>query len=478
MATRRSSRFRWGALAVVSLAVAGSLGFSVPASAADPVGQLALESSASSLIVDADSRVTFTSTITNIGTIDLRDVAVTAFAPSGWVVFDDDGNWRNGQNTFYYSDPLESGESRTFAFRFDSPYTPADGETGTFAFTASSPDATLDPVVTNACPDYPMRACAEVEVIPAPTVTIGNSVDTELAEPGDILNYTITLITADAGPDEEVVVTDLLPEGVTFLTATPMPSSVDTNSGPLGRSTRLTWPAVPNRPEPSVFQVQVSVNPGVTNVFLVNAAHATGASRTNTANPCRDGGSVLPFTAACATTSVGAPVEPGLALSVDACILPSPTLCKPDRDFLWTDSPTLLAGHAAVYRVVARNSGGSPLFQVQVGWSVFGGQRIVRGSLNTLVGTIDGQSWKIGTLEGGQSATLLFRATLPESLGPVSTAIGGSAISGDALTSVSGGDTSAPRSGTKRQFADSLRQAAGTPEARAFVRAWLAAAAR
>lgn len=93
------------------------------------------------------------------------------------------------------------------------------GSTQTNIFVAAPPPGTPPPEVENVCAMNMTASCASTDIIGVPRLTQNKTVDRATAEPGDTLRYTITVRNRGTTEATGVVGRDVVPEGVTFVSA-------------------------------------------------------------------------------------------------------------------------------------------------------------------------------------------------------------------------------------------------------------------
>jgi uncharacterized repeat protein (TIGR01451 family) len=207
--------------------------------------------------------VTYTLTVSNAGPSEATGVVLTDRLPEG-VTFSSatpaEASVEAGVVTWPELATLKAGADASYSVvvKVD------PGTTGVLTNSATVSAATPDPDRSN--------NTSEVQT------TVGGSADLavekkglDAARPGGEITYTLTV--SSAGPSEAtgVVLTDRLPEGVTFSSATPAEASVEEGV--------VTWPELATLKSGSsaAYSVVVTVDPGTTGV-LTNSATVSAAT--------------------------------------------------------------------------------------------------------------------------------------------------------------------------------------------------------
>jgi uncharacterized repeat protein (TIGR01451 family) len=177
---------------------------------------LEVAKSVSDASANVGDNVTYTVTVTNNGPDSATGIAVTDQLPAGVTYVSDDGSGAYVSSTGVWSvGTLASGASATLHIVASVDVNTA--VTNTASITASS---VFDPTTSNNTDTATVDA-------PEADVRITKSVDDTTPELGQTVTY--TLIVSNAGPASatNVVVHDLLPTGLTFLSASPAETGTD-----------------------------------------------------------------------------------------------------------------------------------------------------------------------------------------------------------------------------------------------------------
>ncbi|HKZ47229.1 MAG TPA: SdrD B-like domain-containing protein, partial [Thermoplasmata archaeon] len=205
------------------------------------------------LTADPGDEITYTLTYANTGTGAATGVVIT--------------DTIDAQTTFVSASPAPDGSSGdTYTWSIG---TVAAGGSGSISVTvavdAYTPDgtvltngATLDYDDANGNPQSPLADDADVTVT-APLMSVAKSANVVTADPGDLITYTITYANSGTGEATDVVIVDILPAAVTFVSSSPSP---DSNVGGV-----LTW---------NIGSVAGGASGGITVVVEVNAYTADG----------------------------------------------------------------------------------------------------------------------------------------------------------------------------------------------------------
>jgi uncharacterized repeat protein (TIGR01451 family) len=298
----------------------------------------------------------------------------------------------NGPNTatgVVVSDVLPAGFTFVSATPSQGTYTQASGawSIGTLAIGASP--VTLDLVATVTQPGALTNtatktaqqqpdpntandsAVASINAAPSADVGVTKAVDNASPSVGDLVTFVVGASNVGPSPVTSLVVTDLLPAGLTFQSATPSVGTYDSGTG--------AW---------SIGSLAVSASATLTLTAQVNTAGAlvntvTRASQTEAdQNPAND------------QASVSLNAFPSADLQVTKGV----------------SNPTPAIGTDVTFAVTVRNNGPSPATSVVVNDVLPAGLSFVsavpsQGSFNAGTGV-----WTVGALAATQSATLTLTA--------------------------------------------------------------------
>ena len=329
-------------------------------------------------VVYAGSTYTYTIVAANAGNDAASNVVVTDTLPAGVsFVSATGGGTASGNTVTWNTGTLAAGASTTYTVTVR-----VNDATlaGTLTNTASITAATFDPNTANNSnsENTVVRASADLSVIKsdnAASVTAGQDAD-PVVYAGS--TYTYTIRAANAGNDAaaNVVVTDTLPAGVTFLSATgggtASGNTVTWNTGTLAAGASTT------------YTVTVRVNDATLAGTLTNTASIT--STTLDANTANNSNSE--------NTAVLASVD----LSVIKSDNPTSITAGQDAD------PTLYSGSTFTYTIRAANAGNDAAANVVVTDTLPAGVTFLSA---TGGGTLSGNTvtWNTGTLAAGASTT-------------------------------------------------------------------------
>ena len=251
------------------------------------VPDLTFSKSAGQTTADPGDQITYTLHYANVGSAAAYDVVVRDTIPD--------------HVTYVSSSPIYSDVSGlTYSWNVG---TVAAGAAGDVAITvqvdAGTPDGT---VLANLGrveyddfggePQPPREDWWNVTVT-APGMTFSKVADVALADPGDLITYTLSYENTGTGMASDVVIHDTIPDHVTFISSTPAPSGVS------GRTYTFT-----------VGDVAGGGSGTVTIVVRVDAGTPDGTVLTNTATLDHDdaNGNPYPQASDSASTTVTAPV--------------------------------------------------------------------------------------------------------------------------------------------------------------------------
>jgi uncharacterized repeat protein (TIGR01451 family) len=137
-------------------------------------------------------------------------------------------------------------------------------DAGTLDGTDLINSASLDYTDANGNQPYDTQNSTASVIVTAPGMIITKTTNTAKADPGDTITYTIYYENTGNGDATDVVITDYLPENVTFDDANPYPNSTT--------STKLTW---------NLGTVPGNSNGTITVYLIVNVGTADGTLLTN-----------------------------------------------------------------------------------------------------------------------------------------------------------------------------------------------------
>lgn len=217
--------------------------------------------------------VVYTLTVSNTGTADAHDVAVTDAVPVGLgSVQAVDGAFDEGGRTASWTlDNVPAGSSKTLTLQAE--VTAAAGELVNTAQAAIGDSvATSEPVVTA------VQAAGGSGHVPAPSLVMSKTTAVKQAAQGTIVPYAISVSNIGDGAAKGVKVTDALPEGLAFVSSEP--------AATVGEDGSLSWTTDVDAGGSASFMLyaRVTAEPGQT---VANTAQAELVNGT-TVRPASD----------------------------------------------------------------------------------------------------------------------------------------------------------------------------------------------
>jgi uncharacterized repeat protein (TIGR01451 family) len=236
---------------------------------------------------------------------------------------------------------------------------------------------------------------------PYADIAIAKAVDKSSANPGDTLNYTVTV--SDLGPATStgVVATDTLPSGLTFVSATTSAGTYATSTG--------TWTIGDmSASSTATLTIAATVNAGTAGTTITNTGTVGESASTTDPNPANNTASastVIPG-GGCGSNCGGCVINCGGGEST-AEIAIAKTV----------DNANPSQGATIHYTVTVSALGPSESLGVNATDTLPAGVALVSasttlGSYNTSTG-----AWSIGNLDDGQTAVLVITATVTASAG-------------------------------------------------------------
>ncbi|MBW3469361.1 DUF11 domain-containing protein, partial [Arthrospiribacter ruber] len=175
---------------------------------------LAITKTAGSATVVAGTELNYTITVSNTGTATATGVTVSDELPEFTeFVSTDNGGELTGNTVNWDLGDLGAGESVTINLVL---FVPADVEAGTMirnVAVADSPDDPDGPVDNDPDPED------DVEVVTEADLSVMKSADVSLVQAGSNLRYVISVTNNGPSDAQEVIVSDVLPAGTTFVSA-------------------------------------------------------------------------------------------------------------------------------------------------------------------------------------------------------------------------------------------------------------------
>jgi uncharacterized repeat protein (TIGR01451 family) len=351
-----------------------------------PIADLSLAIAPPTATTAVGQNATFTITLLNSGPDAATNIVVTDVLPAGLVfqsATPEAGTYDDG--TKQWSIPsLASGEDITLTVlaRVDS----SDLLTYSAQVTASGatdPDSTPN---DGAGDD---RATATVDAPPAADLSITNTPSS--ATPNFGTNVTYTVVVTNGGPDQAtgVVVTDLLPAGLVFVS-----SNVSQGSYVSGTGVWTVGSINSGSTATLTLVARVNTTAAIDNVAQVTASGLADPDSTPNDNTGDDR----------AAATVDAPAAADLKLAKSAT------------------SGIVNVGQQVTFTVTVTNDGPDAATGVAVTDQLPAGLTFVSG--NATIGTYDSGSgiWTVGTINNGQTATLTIVATLATAGAKINTA--------------------------------------------------------
>jgi uncharacterized repeat protein (TIGR01451 family) len=309
----------------------------------------------------AGTSVVYTIVVTNIGPSNAADVRVTDVTPAGLTFVSNSGDCV----TAFPCDlgTLPPNQSRTITATFDLPptYTAPDPIVNTA--TVSSP--TTDPNASNNATSIQTRLTREADVEISKTVLPSRVVV------GDTITFVLTAINHGPAPVNALEVTDLLPEGVVFVSAAPLVGAYDSTTG--------RW-TIGFLPVNGTAQLEIAATAASADT-VTNLAVKTGQNELDP-NPVND--------------SAAATVNGGVAADVSLGVSVTPA--------------SATVGQTVTFTVRVANRGVDSVNGLTIADALPAGLTLV--SATPSVGTYTGGLWTVGTLAGSAEATLTIVATV------------------------------------------------------------------
>ena len=234
--------------------------------------------------------LTYTLLLSNAGNVSAQNVTIADAIPAGTTLVP--GSLTGAVGTFpnlSLASPIPAGGSATVTFQVKVDGIPAVNPIPNFASAAY--DYTVDPAQPNGKTST-VRSNTVATQIAIATLTATKTVDKHTSYLGDTVTYQLAVQNTGNVPANNVVLTDLLPTGVSYLPGS-LVASVP-YSGTLDSGLALTNPVAPGQTVTLSFQGTVTAmpnpNPAVNQAavhyaYTLNPANPNGETATVTTNP-------------------------------------------------------------------------------------------------------------------------------------------------------------------------------------------------
>ncbi|MBN1658874.1 MAG: DUF11 domain-containing protein [Anaerolineae bacterium] len=194
-----------------------------PTAVLTPIADLSIAKEGTPGVVVAGERLTYTLSIYNAGPAYAHDVLVVDTLPAEVIFVSSDPPPTSGPNPLTWDlGIIPVAESRVITVLVDV----APSAVGTLTNTATVSAASIDPEPGD------NQAEAVTEITTLADVSISKTDDPDPVVPGELLNYTLTILNDGPSDAQDVVVSDTLPTEVLFVSANPPPT---------GGPDPLTW---------------------------------------------------------------------------------------------------------------------------------------------------------------------------------------------------------------------------------------------
>jgi uncharacterized repeat protein (TIGR01451 family)/fimbrial isopeptide formation D2 family protein len=309
----------------------------------------------------AGTSLVYTIVVTNNGPSNAADVRVSDTTPAGLIFVSNSGDCV----TAFPCDlgTLPPSQSRTITATFDVPptYTAPDP----IVNTASVSSPTTDPNASNNAVTVQTRLSREADVEISKSGTPSN------VRAGETVTFVLTAINHGPAPVNGLEVTDLLPEGVAYVSDVPLIGAYDPATG------RWTIGFLPVNGTAQLSITATATSPDT----VTNLAVKSGQSESDP-NPVND--------SAAATVNGGIAADVSLGMSVTPA--------------------TAAVGQTVTFTVRAANRGADTATGLTIADALPAGLTLV--SATPSPGAYSGGVWTVGTLAEGAEATLIIEATV------------------------------------------------------------------
>jgi uncharacterized repeat protein (TIGR01451 family) len=305
-------------------------------------GKLTIDKSVNKVIARHGDTLTYAVTINNSGSVDATDVSATDTLPAGvtYVSSDQGGivtgssGTGTGTGTSTGTGPVGSGQTISWVLPLV-----AAGANATMAvivtvdagrtaeslvnsFGVETPPDFAPTVVGHPCLSDQAESCVLTSVAPVGSLEIDKSVDKAVALHGDLLSYTLTIKNTGAVDAGNLVATDTLPAGLTYVSSTGGGTAHDAPSNAAPSDGQLVSWNIAHLAANSVMTITVLalVAAGTAPLVLVNSFGVTTPvdfAPTTVDHPCAtDATDGALATKSCATTTVADSSVDGLSIVV------------------------------------------------------------------------------------------------------------------------------------------------------------------
>jgi uncharacterized repeat protein (TIGR01451 family) len=380
-----------------------------PLPANDPLANLTITKAVDNASPQAGAAVHYTLTVAALGPVSSTEVTATDVLPTGLTFVSATpsvGNF-NASTGIWTIDSLEPSSTATLDLAATVDASDTVGQTITNTATVSE-DATL----TN--DDAAQASSSATITVASPTtttstattagLTIASAVDNASPQTGAAVHYTLTVSALGPAASTNVAATDILPSGVTFVSATSSVGTYDSLTG--------AW---------TIGTLEPTSTATLDIAATVNSSDVVGASITNTATVSEDASLTNPDSANTSSSAVVTVAAVPVATSTaDVSIAKAADIAAPQ------------IGGVVHYDLTASNLGPATSTNVAATDLLPTGLTFV--SATSSVGTYDSTTgvWTVGTLTPDATATLEIAATVNASSTVGETITNSATISEDA----------------------------------------------
>lgn len=249
--------------------------------------RLAIVKSAAPSAIDYNGIITYTLVVQNTGNVAANNVVLTDAVPSGTTFVPGSVTGATGTPpTLTLANPIPAGGTATVTFQVQAGNTPPNPNpipnSATAAFTYTTNPANPDGATGTAASNTVTTPVAHA------AINLVKAVDKAFAEPGDLLTYTLTLQNTGNTAANNVVLTDAVPAGTTFIpgsvtgaTGTP-PTLTLINPIPAGGISTVTFQVLVGNAIPTPNPIPNNAAAAFT--YTVDPLNPNGASGTSASN--------------------------------------------------------------------------------------------------------------------------------------------------------------------------------------------------